>query len=87
MTEKSGVKRAIEAAAQEAILEDPGSAGKSAKQVLADRWGISYQAVDKFDRQGYFPVERAKAASREFGIPLRDLVRSDIRGALDSQQG
>ena len=68
MTEKTGVKRAIDAA--------------GGKQQLADSWGITYQAVDKFDRQGYFPLERAKRAAEQFSIPLRELVRPDIRDAM-----
>ena len=73
MSEKSGVKRAIEA--------------EGGKQQLADRWGVTYQAIDKFDRQGWFPLERARQAADQFAIPLRDLVRSDIREALDARQG
>lgn len=77
---RDGVRKVIEAA--RAAAADPTMSGK---QALADRWGISYQAIDKFDRQGWFPLDRAKQAEAEFRIPLRDLVRQDIRDALDSQ--
>lgn len=56
---------------------------------LSKRWGITYAAINTFERQGYLPLARAKQAVIEFpGVAeLRDLVRSDIRAAMDLQQG
>lgn len=70
-TTKTGVQRAIEAAG-----------GPTA---LGRLWGITYFAIHKFERQGYFPLERAKDAhSRWPDIPLRDMVRADIKAAMDA---
>ena len=77
----NGVKKAIEAARLAAGGdENPLISGK---QALANAWGVTYQAVDKFDRQGWFPLDRAKRAEADYGIPLRELVRPDIREAMD----
>ena len=56
---------------------------------LARLWGITYTAVNTFERQKYLPLERAKdAIVRWPGVAeLRDLVRPDIRAAMDLQQG
>jgi hypothetical protein len=51
-------------------------------QQLADAMNISYQAVRKFKRQGWLPLERARKASDDYGVALRDLVRPDIADAL-----
>lgn len=68
---QSGVKKVIDAA--------------GGKQQLADAWQVSYQAIDKFDRQGFFPLDRAKLAAARYDVPLRELVRADIREAMDAQ--
>lgn len=70
--QKTGVQRAIDAA--------------GGKSELASRWNVTYQAIDKFDRQGFFPLDRAQRAAADFDIPLRDLVRADLRAAMDSQR-
>lgn len=55
---------------------------------LAKKWGVSYAAINTFERQGYLPLERAKAAVIEWpdAAQLRDLVREDIRAAMDLGQ-
>lgn len=56
---------------------------------LARMWGITYTAVNGFERQGYLPLSRAKDAVARWpeAAQLRDLVRPDIREAMDVQQG
>jgi hypothetical protein len=55
---------------------------------LAKRWGVSYTAINTFERQGYLPLARAKDAVMEWpdAAELRDLVRADIRAAMDLGQ-
>lgn len=56
---------------------------------LAREWGVTYTAINTFERQGYLPLERAKQAVLKWpeAAALRDLVRPDIRNAMDLQQG
>jgi hypothetical protein len=56
---------------------------------LARLWNITYTAINDFERKEYLPLERAKdAVERWPGVAeLRDLVRPDIRAAMDMQQG
>lgn len=56
---------------------------------LSREWGVTYTAINTFERQGYLPLERAKAAVLKWpeAAALRDLVRPDIRAAMDIQQG
>ena len=56
---------------------------------LAKEWGLTYTAINTFERQGYFPLARAKEAVERWpeAAALRDLVRPDIREAMDLQQG
>lgn len=55
---------------------------------LARLWNVTYTAINTFERQGYLPLERAKdAIARWPGVAeLRDLVRPDIREAMDAQK-
>jgi len=61
------------------VIEKEGSV-----QALAERWGISREAIYGFERNGYFPLDRARDAAGRHDIPLRELVRPDIRAAMDS---
>lgn len=54
-------------------------------QGLADLWEVSATALYGFERQGYLPLARAKMASTRWALPLRDLVKPDIRAAMDLQ--
>jgi hypothetical protein len=56
---------------------------------LAREFGTTYTAINTFERQGYFPLARAKEAVEKWpdAAELRDLVRADIREAMDLQQG
>ncbi len=56
---------------------------------LSKKWNITYMAINTFERQGYFPLARAKDAVANWpeAAQLRDLVRPDIRAAMDMQQG
>lgn len=58
---------------------------KAGLTVLAELFDVSRQAVDKFGRQGWMPVDRARVASQKYDIPIRDLVRPDIAAAMDQQ--
>jgi hypothetical protein len=51
-------------------------------KAVADLLGLTSEAIYKFRRQGWFPLERAKVVSATYELPLADLVRDDIRGAL-----
>lgn len=50
---------------------------------LARLWGITPEALYAFERQGYLPFERAKTAADRWGLPLRELVKPEIRQAID----
>ena len=52
---------------------------------LGKLWGgISREAVYDFERRGYLPLERATdAVERWPELKLRDLVKPDIRDAID----
>lgn len=56
---------------------------------LAREWNVTYTAINTFERQGYLPLKRAKDAVEKWpqAASLRDLVRPDIRAAMDQQQG
>lgn len=61
------------------VIDDAG--GPTA---LAALWGISREAIYDFERRGYFPLDRAKDAIERWPAHrLRDLVRPDIRDAMD----
>lgn len=56
---------------------------------LSREWGVTYTAINTFERQGYLPLARAKQAVLRWpeAASLRDLVRPDLRDAMDLQQG
>lgn len=54
---------------------------------LAREWGVSVQALYDFERKGYLPFERAKVASERWSLPLRELVKPDLRAAMDLEAG
>lgn len=55
---------------------------------LAKHWNVTYTAINTFERQGYLPLARAKEAVATWpdAAELRDLVRPDIRAAMDIGQ-
>jgi hypothetical protein len=57
------------------------------RQALVALWGIKNQALDGFRRKRYLPLDRAKDAASRFGIPVKDLVRPDIRAAMEQNLG
>lgn len=79
MPDTNGVKLAIEAA---------GSGRKLAEDMDppagSERRGVSMQALYAWQRQGYFPLERAKEVAERYGLPLRELVPPDVREAMDA---
>ncbi len=66
------------------IIEAAGGPVKLAKSL-----SISYTAVNTFERQGYLPLARAKEVMEKWPgvVELRDLVRPDLRSAMDIQTG
>jgi hypothetical protein len=56
---------------------------------LSKLWDVTYTAINTFERQGYLPLARAKDAVARWpeAAQLRDLVRPDLRDAMDLQQG
>lgn len=56
---------------------------------LSKIWNVTYTAINTFERQGYLPLARAKDALERWPdvAELRDLVRPDLRAAMDMQQG
>ena len=56
---------------------------------LSRFYGVSYAAINTFERQGFLPLKRAQEALAEWpGVAeLRDLVRPDLKNAMDMQHG
>lgn len=57
---------------------------------LARLWDVTYTAINTFERQGYLPLARAQDAVKRWpgaDFTLRDLVRPDIREAMDLHEG
>jgi len=56
---------------------------------LSKLWGVTYTAINTFERQGYLPLKRAQDALERWPgvVELRELVRPDLRAAMDLQQG
>ena len=56
---------------------------------LAKLWDVTYTAINTFERQGFLPLARAQDAVQRWpeAAPLRDLVREDLRRAMDQNQG
>lgn len=56
---------------------------------LSKALGVTYTAVNGWERQGYLPLERAKEVLTMWpGVcELRDLVHPSIRTAMDMQAG
>lgn len=56
------------------------AAGNQTK--LADALGVSQQAISKWTRLGWVPVDRAIEIEAQYGIPRRDLVNPKLRDLL-----
>lgn len=56
---------------------------------LARTLKVTYAAINGFERNGYFPLARAKQVLELWpgSAQLRDLVRDDLRAAMDLQAG
>lgn len=56
---------------------------------LSKLWGCTYTAINTFERQGFFPLARAQDAIERWpeAATLRELVREDLRRAMDQNQG
>ena len=79
----TGILKAVDAATPSVATDSLGRAARpSGRVVLAERMGVSVQAVDKFVRQGYLPLGRAKQVADWYDIPLRELVKPDIAAIL-----
>lgn len=66
---------------EQAIIKAGGGTEGIAK--LAELFGCTPQAITNFRRKGWFPPERAQQVSDVYGIPVAELVRSDIRQLLN----
>ncbi len=56
---------------------------------LARLWGVTYTAINTFERQGHLPLPRARDAVARWpdAAELRSLVHPDLRAAMDLQHG
>lgn len=50
---------------------------------LADAMGVSQQAINKWVKKGWVPVDRAIEIEGLYGIPRRELVSSKLRDLLE----
>lgn len=69
----TGIEKAIAALAERDTLARPGGA-----EVLAERLGVSQQAVSGWKAKGWVPAGRAKAISDMTKVPMRELVHPNI---------
>lgn len=61
------------------VIEAAGGKGK-----LSRAMGCTFQAVFQWEKVGWMPLARAKQALEMHPVvPLRDLVREDLRAAMD----
>jgi hypothetical protein len=58
-------------------------AAAGGRKLLSERWRVSPQAIHDFIHKGYLPLDRAKDAVTFSDVPLRELVRPDIRAAME----
>lgn len=65
----------------ETAIEKAGG-GPAGKKQLASLFGTTVQFVDNCKRKGWFPLERARQVADVYGMPLADLVKSDLRDVL-----
>lgn len=75
--QKSGVERAIEAAA-------PGKSTIEGARALAALFNCEVQFIYQCRRKGWFPIPRAQQVAETYGIPLADLVKAEVRAALNA---
>ncbi len=57
----------------------------AARAELAKLLGVTAQAMHQFVKQGWFPLDRAKAIAAAYDVPLAPLVRPDIREVMTAQ--
>lgn len=60
-------------------------AAAGGKSKLSRELNVSFQAVFQWEGAGWMPLARAKQVMEMYPgtVPLRDLVRSDLREAMD----
>lgn len=44
---------------------------------LAALWRVSHEALYQFERQGYLPPDRARAAADRWGLVFEDLIKQE----------
>jgi hypothetical protein len=76
----AGVKMEDDLVALSGIASAVAAAGTQAQ--LADRLGVSQQAVSKWLRRGWVPVRRAGEIEAEFNIPCTRLASPRIMALL-----
>ncbi len=66
------------------MVEAAGGKGKLSREL-----GVSFQALFQWSKTGWMPLSRAKQAIDLYpGVaPLRDLVKPDLRQAMDISAG
>lgn len=77
------MKQSVRLAVEKAAGED-GTVYQGA-MILKDLLGCSVEFIYACLRKGWFPVDKARIVSDTYGIPLADLVKADIRAALNAQ--
>jgi hypothetical protein len=65
------------------IHEAVQAAGTQVK--LAERLGVTQQAISTWLKQGWAPMDRAREIEMQFGIPRTRLVNPRIVAMLDSE--
>lgn len=48
---------------------------------MAEKLGVSYQVLQKWNRRGYVPTTRVADIERLYGIPREELIHPKHRGA------
>lgn len=51
---------------------------------LADRIGVTQQAINKWVRLGWVPMSRAVEIEKTFGVPCRDLVSPKLKALINT---
>lgn len=76
--ERNGVQQAVDKAAN-------GGTFYAGADAIAKLLGVKIQFIyAAANKKGYLPVDRARVVSDTYGVPLADLVKADVRAALNA---